>query len=199
MRGTIVQVATLCYICSMLDKCELILGEIEDVLNSSSFDQYKDFIESILKANKIVLFGAGRVGIAMRGFSMRLNHLGLNSFFLGDVNVPNTGAGDLLIVGSGSGNTISVADIVVIAKRNNLKVVSITANLNSLIAHESAQVIVLNCQTKESSDTQRTSKQPMTTLFEQCLSIVLDSLILKLMEAKNETHLSMLERHNRLE
>ena len=183
----------------MLDKCELILGEIEDVLNSSSFDQYKDFMESILKANKIVLFGAGRVGIAMRGFSMRLNHLGLNSFFLGDVNVPNTGAGDLLIVGSGSGNTISVADIVVIAKRNNLKVVSITANLNSLIAHESAQVIVLNCQTKDSSDTQRTSKQPMTTLFEQCLSIVLDSLILKLMEAKKETHLSMLERHNRLE
>jgi hypothetical protein len=68
-----------------------------------------------------------------------------------------------------------------------------------LIAHESAQVIVLNCQTKDSSDTQRTSKQPMTTLFEQCLGIVLDSLILKLMEAKNETHQSMLERHNRLE
>jgi 6-phospho-3-hexuloisomerase len=199
VRQATVEVVTLCYIGDMLDKCELILGEIEDVLNSSSFDQYKDFMESILTANKIVVFGAGRVGIAMRGFSMRLNHLGLNSFFLGDVNVPNTGASDLLIVGSGSGNTISVADIVVIAKRNNLKVVSITANLNSLIAHESAQVIVLNCQTKESSDTQRTSKQPMTTLFEQSLSIVLDSLILKLMEAKNETHLSMLERHNRLE
>jgi D-arabinose 5-phosphate isomerase GutQ len=80
----------------MLDKCELILGEIEKVLNSSSFDQYKDFMESILNANKIVVFGAGRVGIAMRGFSMRLNHLGLKSFFLGDVNVPNTGVGDLL-------------------------------------------------------------------------------------------------------
>ena len=199
MLETIVEVVSLCYIGNMIDRCKLILGEIKDVLNSSSFDQYKDFMESILRANKIVVFGAGRVGIAMRGFSMRLNHLGLNSFFLGDVNVPNTGAGDLLIVGSGSGNTISVADIVVIAKRNNLKVVSITANLNSLIARESAQVIVLNCQTKESSDTQRTSKQPMTTLFEQCLSIVLDSLILELMEAKNETHLSMLERHNRLE
>ena len=183
----------------MLNEYKLILDEIEKVLKASNYSQSDEFIKSILNANKIVVFGAGRVGFAMKGFSMRLNHLGLESFFLGDVNVPNTGDGDLLIVGSGSGNTISVTDMVLLAKKNKLKVVSITANVNSIIAKESDQIIVLNCQTKEDEHMQRASKQPMTTLFEQSLSIVLDSFVLKLMTTKKETHFSMLERHNNLE
>ena len=187
------------YISNMFNEYKLILKEIDTVLDSSNYNQSGEFLKSILNANNIVVFGAGRVGFAMRGFSMRLNHLGFKSFFLSDGNVPNTKEGDLLIVGSGSGNTISVANIVLLAKKNGLKVISITANDKSVIAKESDQVIVLKCQTKEDENLQRYSKQPMTSLFEQSLSIILDSLILRLMEAKSETHKSMLNRHNNLE
>jgi 6-phospho-3-hexuloisomerase len=183
----------------MNTQLQLILKEIQFTLESSDFTQSEDVLKAILNAKKIVVFGAGRVGFAMKSFGMRLNHLGLTSFFLGDVNVPATGVGDLMIVGSGSGNTISVADIVSIAQQNGLAIICVTANPNSVIAKSSASMIVINSPTKENRDKTGLSIQPMTTLFEQSLLIVLDSLVLQLMEKMNETNESMARRHNRLE
>ena len=54
-----------------------ILGEISDTLSSSNFSDLENFINRIINANKIVVFGAGRVGLIMKTFAMRLTHLNL--------------------------------------------------------------------------------------------------------------------------
>jgi len=176
-----------------------ILGEISDTLSSSNFSDLENFINRIINANKIVVFGAGRVGLIMKTFAMRLTHLNLDCYFIGDVNLPKTTEGDLIIIGSGSGNTKSVVTIAEIAKYRGLDVLSITSNLESVIANISSSLVCLNCQTKETNTSERFSIQPMTTLFEQSLLIFLDSLVLILMKELNENHKSMMERHNVIE
>ena len=178
---------------------EKILDEIKTTLNSSNFDDIENFVIKIINADKILVFGAGRVGLMMKTFAMRLSHLNLKSFFVGDVNLPKTGPGDLIIIGSGSGKTRSVVAIAEIAKLNGLDVISITSDINSLIANLSSSLIQINCDTKEIDMNKRFSFQPMTTLFEQSLLIFLDSLVLILMKSLSENHESMLERHNVIE
>jgi DNA-binding MurR/RpiR family transcriptional regulator len=93
----------------------------------------------------------------------------------------------------------SVTNIVSLAKQNKLNVICITSNPKSIVAKNSSSLILLNCQTKESNNLQRLSLQPMTTIFEQSLYLTLDALVMVLMNKMNETHYTMLERHNNLE
>jgi 6-phospho-3-hexuloisomerase len=178
---------------------EKVLDEIKRTLESSNFSNLDEFTNMITNSNKIIVFGAGRVGLMMKTFAMRLTHLNLQCSFIGDVNLPRTNAGDIIIIGSGSGNTKSVVTIAEIAKNNGLNVVSITSNADSKIANLSSSFVHLNCQTKDTTSDNRLSIQPMTTLFEQSLLIFLDSLVLILMKKMNESHETMLERHNLIE
>jgi 6-phospho-3-hexuloisomerase len=178
---------------------ETILSEINSVLDASKFDELEDFTNKIVSANRIVVFGAGRVGLMMKTFAMRLSHLNLECYFIGDLNLPRMKQGDLIVIGSGSGNTKSVVTIAEIAKSNGLDMISITSNMESSIAKLSSSLIYLKCRTKDTLDKKRESIQPMTTLFEQALLIFLDSLVLILMKKMNENHDSMLERHNVVE
>jgi len=177
----------------------IILSELDNVLKTSDFTDLHNFIRKITSASNIVVFGAGRVGLMMKTFAMRLNHLGLNSYFLGEMNLPATGKGDLLIIGSGSGNTKSVVSIAQIAESKGLDVISVTSNVNSKIAGLSSSLVHLNCQTKESVAEPKLSIQPMTTIFEQSLLIFLDALVLDLMETLEEDNESMSKRHNVIE
>ena len=178
---------------------EVILSELDNTLKTSDFTDLDNFIIKITSASNIVVFGAGRVGLMMQTFAMRLNHLGLDSYFLGEVNLPATGLGDLLIIGSGSGNTKSVVTIAEIAQNKGLDVISVTSNINSSIAGLSSSLIILNCQTKETISAPRYSIQPMTTLFEQSILIFLDALVLELMKKLNIDNESMSRRHNVIE
>lgn len=183
----------------MVLKYNLILDELNDALGKSNFDQLDSFVSQIQTSERIVVYGAGRVGLVMKSFSMRLNHLGLKSYFLNDSNMPKMNKSDLLIVGSGSGSTPSIATIVDIAFRNKIKIICITADENSEIAGNSSFLLIINAPTKNSDISSINSIQPMTTLFEQALLIVLDSLVLNLMESLHETHDTMVKRHNNLE
>ena len=183
----------------MILKYQRILDEIHHCLSNSNFASSDSFIESILNSQTIIVYGAGRVGLAMRGFAKRLRHLGLNSFYLEDSTVPSTGVGDLLIIGSGSGSTQSVLTIAEIAKANQLQIISITCNPNSPIAALSSSIIVLNAPSKTSEKIPYQSIQPMTTLFEQTLMITLDSLVLEIMDLIGEDSITMQKRHNVIE
>lgn len=178
---------------------QVILNELENTLKTSDFTDLDNFIARILNASNIVVFGAGRVGLMMQTFAMRLNHLGLNGHYLGDYSLRATGHGDLLVIGSGSGNTKSVVAIAEIARSNGLDVICVTANLKSRIASLSSSFVNLNCHTKESAAKSDLTIQPMTTIFEQSLLIFLDALVLQLMNTLGETNESMLKRHNVIE
>lgn len=183
----------------MKTKIAIILQEIETVLSKVDNDQVEKLIDEILGAQKIVVCGAGRVGMAIRGFGMRLGHLGLQAYTLGDSTVPGIGEGDLLIVASGSGETQTIFDLVSIASKNKSKIAAITGSPESRIGQLADVIVKITAPSKTKAVDNFISVQPMTTLNEQCLGLFFDAVSLKLMDRMGETHDSMWARHSNLE
>jgi 6-phospho-3-hexuloisomerase len=130
---------------------------------------------------------------------MRLAHLGFKSFFLLDTNVPQVNKGDCLIIGSGSGNTVSVAEMAELAAKKEVSILLITANMHSRISSIATSTIELNAQTKANENDRPHSIQPMTTLFEQSLLLTLDALVIELMKVTKQKNQDLEARHNILE
>lgn len=176
-----------------------ILNEISIVLSEIDEKEVKKLIDEIIKAEKIITVGSGRVGLSARGFAMRLGHLGLQSFTTADTTIPAIGEKDLLIVCSGSGETQAVYDLALIGKNHKVKICAITAKPASRIGRLADIVINLKSPTKKDKHPKIKSIQPMTTLNEQCLMIFFDSLVLELMQKLGETEKTMWQRHSNLE
>ncbi len=176
-----------------------ILEEIAVVLDKVKQEQVDVIIDQILQANTIVVLGAGRVGYAIKGFGMRLGHLGFKCFTLGDSTVPSISSGDLLLVASGSGETKTIVDLVTIAKNNNCSIVAVTGNPSSTIGQLASHVVEVIAPSKTKEVEGMVSIQPMTTLNEQSLGIFFDAVVLQLMDTMGETHDTMWARHSNLE
>ncbi len=93
------------------DMMRLMARRIGRIAESLSDDEVEEFVEEILRARRIYVMGAGRSGLVAKAFAMRLMHLGLSSFVVGETITPAMSVGDLIVVFSGSGRTLTVADI----------------------------------------------------------------------------------------
>jgi 6-phospho-3-hexuloisomerase len=175
----------------------LILSEIEAIFENTSNDELDQFISEIENASRIVCVGAGRVGLAMQSFSMRLTHLGFQAYYLGETNVPKMGPEDLLIIGSGSGETKTIVRIAEIAKAQGLSIILISSKLNSTIMNLSKASLIIGDGIGIANTVN--SIQPMTTLFEQCINLFLDSIVIKLMQRTSQSGQDLASRHNVLE
>ena len=59
-----------------------ILSEIKQVLDSIDEKEVDELIETIKSSDKVVGYGAGRMGLSVKAFMMRLNHLGINAYYI---------------------------------------------------------------------------------------------------------------------
>ena len=99
------------------DLCNAVQNEIAQVLNSIDENKLNKFVEMITKDNvKILGYSAGRMGFGLKAFLMRLNHLGIAAYWLGDNYVPPMNENDVFICCSNSGTTASVFNILEIFK-----------------------------------------------------------------------------------
>jgi 6-phospho-3-hexuloisomerase len=184
---------------STVERIEQILTEIKTVLTKVDQAQVDTLVRDILAARRIIASGAGRVGMAVRGFVMRLKHLGLDAYILGDANVPSLKEQDLFLVCSGSGETQTIFELTAIANRNQAKIALITGNPASRIGKLAQTIVEIRAPSKTKQVEGFASIQPMTTLNEQSIGIFFDAVVLRLMEELNETHETMWERHSNLE
>lgn len=178
---------------------ESIFSEMKSVLSRVDEKQVNQLVNHILSARKIIGSGAGRVGMAVRGFIMRLKHMGFDAYILGDANVPSIKSEDLFLVCSGSGETQTIYELTLIAKKNESQVALITGNPDSRIGKLAHSIVEIKAPSKTKQVEGFVSIQPMTTLNEQSLSIFFDALVLRLMDELGETHDTMWARHSNLE
>lgn len=172
---------------------------IDDVLlagNRIKDSEVDELVLAIQEARHIFTAGAGRSGLMIRAFANRLLHLGYSVSVVGEISSPHTKTGDLLIIGSGSGETKSLINQAKIAETNNVKVMLITTNSESSLGKIADGMIVIPAKSKQDD---LTTLQPMGSQFEQTSLFLYDSMILTLMEKKNETNGTMKERHADLE
>ena len=137
--------------------------------------------------------------MAIRGFAMRLGHLGLKAWMIGDATIPEIGKGDLLLVASGSGETQTIYDLVEIGKKVGTHIVLVTGNPESRMGKLADTIVQIKAPSKTKPIEGFSSIQPMTTLNEQSLGIFFDAVVLLLMDKMGETHDTMWARHSNLE
>lgn len=176
-----------------------ILAEVRSVLSKVDQKQVDRLVRDILSAKKIIAAGAGRVGLAVKGFVMRLKHLGLDAYVLGDMNVPALKQEDLFLVCSGSGETQTIYELVSIAHRNQSRIALVTGNPESRMGKLASSIVELKAPSKTKPIDGLVSIQPMTTLNEQSIALFFDAVVLRLMKELGETHDTMWARHSNLE
>ncbi len=179
-----------------------VLGEIGGVLANVEEAGLRALEEQIGGARRIFVAGAGRSGLVMRAFAMRLMHLGLHVHVVGDATTPSIQAGDLLVVGSGSGETESLRGMARRARQAGAALALVTTVPSSTIGGLADTVIRLDAPSKAAQvpgTAARASIQPMGSLFEQALLLLLDTLVLRLAAARGASPEQMFARHANLE
>ena len=173
---------------------------LKELLRNSQYmqeEQLEAFVDAILNAKHIFTAGAGRSGVAIKGFTNRLLHLGLSVSMMGEISSPHSHKGDLVIIGSGSGTTESLVALANKAKASGVNIALITMDDESTIAKLADVIVVLPGVSPKLKHKgfDITSIQPMGSAFEQISFITYDGVILELMDRMKETSESMFSRH----
>lgn len=179
---------------------EMVGKEILETLKKVSASQQRHLAGEILRAKRIFVAGAGRSGMVARCFAMRLMHLGLKAYVTGEVVTPAFSHEDLLIVASGSGSTGSLVQMGKKAKEIGGRVALVTTCPESIIGEMADTLVEIHAPILRSDmDAKDRPLQPMGNLFEQCLFITLDYVVMLLMEEMGVKVDEMFGRHANLE
>ena len=186
---------------SVKENTAKILLELTNNLQYEDDQQLDAFIDAIMHAKHIFLAGAGRSGTAVRAFANRLVHLGLSVSMVGEIANPHSREGDLLIIGSGSGETESLIAMSAKAKKNGVKIALVTMDPYSTIGQSADVTVVLPGVSPKliNAGMNITSIQPGGSAFEQIQFLTYDGVIMELMKKMNETSDTMFSRHADLE
>ena len=177
-----------------------VLREIEETLGEIDQTKITYFLKQIMDAQRVFIVGVGRTGLVMRCFAMRLMHLGIKVQILGDITTTAVSKNDLLLIGSGSGETGSLVSIATKAHNLGVHILLITINPDSSIGNMAQECLKIPAPSPKLTHKQdKTSIQPMGSLFEQTLLLTLECIAGMIMQEKNIDADSMFMNHANLE
>lgn len=188
------------------------MDEIVDNINAVSAELDEKIIMEMLdiltSSRNVFLLGQGRSGLVARAFAMRLMHLGMGVYVVGETITPSINEDDCLIAISGSGETSYILSTAKIAKKRGAKIVSVTSYDDSSLGKMSDLIISIKGRTKIDSEKNYIKRQingrhqslsPLGTLFEVTTLIFLDGVIAQLMDRMGKTENDLKQRHTVLE
>lgn len=181
------------------EKCNIITGEIREVMERVSEAEVETLIKEILRAEKVFLVAVGRVFLSLQCFGKRLNHLGINVQVVGSVTEKAITDKDLLLVVSGSGESIIPKVIAEKARKLGARIGIITAAPSSTIKGMADFAVHLPCPTKTNAPNVVQSMQPMSTLFDQSLHVFGDAVAMLIQEGKGLRNEDLWKNHANLE
>jgi 6-phospho-3-hexuloisomerase len=174
------------------------LKELAETLERVDASAAQRLGEAILEAERLFLAGLGRSGLVMRMFALRLMQLGLTTHVVGDATTPAIGPDDLLLVGSGSGETPGALAAATSAHEAGARVAAITARPRStLIRLADVRLVIPGATPKANGEAG--SRLPMASVLEQAFLIVTDGIVAELAAASGQTDEAMMARHANLE
>lgn len=174
-----------------------ILEELQQTAEAISNDEADQLVKAISNAKKIFVAGAGRSGLMAKSFAMRMMHIGLDPYVVGETVTPNLEKDDIFIISTGSGETKSLVPMVQKAKDIGATIAAVTISPDSTIGKLADITVQIPAQTKTGGG--KESIQPMGSLFEQSLLLFYDSVVLSVMQLKEQNSETMYGRHANLE
>ena len=178
---------------------QMILAELKTALNAVDPASVEQLLAAVQQADQVFFVGVGRVMLALEAIAKRWAHLGIKTHLVGEITEPAITQNDLLIVGSGSGTTLFPAATAQKAHQIGAKVVHIGSNPNSPLHEICAFMVRIPVRTKYYLDDEIDSQQPMTSLFEQSLLLLGDSVAKLMIERQQLDMRSLWKYHANLE
>lgn len=185
---------------------------IGNIIKAEEFlveEEIENFEKIIIESNNVFVIGAGRSGLAAKAFAMRLMHLGISSYVVGETITPAIFEGDAIIAISGSGETSNIVSACKIAKDRGAKVLAVSSHPESSLGQISDAVILVKGRTKQESDDEDYLKRqidgnytlltPLGTAFELTTLVFLDGIVAELMDKLDKTEADLKYRHTVLE
>lgn len=176
-----------------------VIDELSKTVQSIPDEASEALLNQIVQSKKIFVVGAGRSGLMGKAFVMRMMHMGLDAYVVGETVTANLEKGDLLIIGTGSGETKTLIPIAEKAKSLGGIVAAVTISPDSTIANLADIVVQLPGSPKEQHESVSKSIQPMGSLFEQTMLLFYDALILRYMTQQGLSSSQMYGKHANLE
>jgi 6-phospho-3-hexuloisomerase len=189
---------------------QLMASKIRAISKTISDEDVEKFLSELLQAKRIYVIGAGRSGLVAKAFAMRLMHLGLAAFVVGETITPALNRDDVMIVFSGSGKTKTVADIAETAHEIGAHICLITSNADSRIGKIADCVVIIEHHRDEVEDDavefeirqmlgEHKSFAPLGTVFETASIVFADAIISRLMEITKTDENALKIRHTNIE
>ncbi len=193
----------------MKSSIKAIIGNIvsaEEFLDEKDVENFEDII---IEAENVFVTGAGRSGLAAKAFAMRLMHLGVSAYVVGETISPAINGNDCIIAISGSGETNTIVSAANIAKNRGSKVLAVTSYPESTLGKLADTCLLVKGRTMQEVDDENymkrqiygnyTSLTPLGTAFELTTLVFLDAIVSELMEKMHQTESDLKARHTVLE
>lgn len=176
-----------------------IVDELATTMGSVAEQDVLALVSHIQTAEKVFFVGVGRVLLSLEAIAKRLAHLGIRTFIVGQITEPAITGDDLLIVGSGSGESLFPLGIARKARSFGATVAHIGSNPDSSMKEYTDTFVRIPVQTKLDLPGEVRSVQPMTSLFEQALLLLGDAIALMIVREKNIDMHNLWQFHANLE
>ena len=193
----------------MKSSIKAIIGNIvsaEEFLDEEKLDKFENII---IESKNVFVTGAGRSGLAAKAFAMRLMHLGVSAYVVGETISPAIYEDDCIVAISGSGETNTIVSAATIAKKRGSKVLAVTSYTESTLGQLADCCLLVKGRTKKEVDDENymkrqiygnyTSLTPLGTAFELTTLVFLDAIVSELMEKMHQTESDLKARHTVLE
>ncbi|WP_026573304.1 6-phospho-3-hexuloisomerase [Bacillus sp. UNC438CL73TsuS30] len=176
-----------------------IIRELHHTSSLIADEDAEKLVNTIFESNKIFVAGAGRSGFMSKSFAMRMMHMGIDAYVVGETVTANMEKDDLLIIASGSGETKGLVSIAEKARKIGGKVAAVTIYPDSTIGSLADFAVKLPGAPKDQFESDFKTIQPMGSLFEQTLLLFFDAVILRFMNKKGLNSQTMYGKHANLE
>jgi 6-phospho-3-hexuloisomerase len=177
---------------------QVIIQENQQLAEKLDLTAAGAIIPLIQQAERIFVVGAGRTGLALKAAAMRLMHLGLTVFVVGETTTPAIKAGDLLLAGSGSGTTSTIVKAAEKAAAVGAQILAISTTTDSPLAALATQLLVLPAAQKQDHGG-TISQQYAGSLFEQSVLLLTDAIFQTLWALDGTPTEELWKRHANLE
>lgn len=179
---------------------ETALDELGGVLTRVDESRLDAACGMLAGARQIIVYGCGREALQVKGFAMRLYHLGLPVSVVGDMTTPPLGPGDVFLASSGPGETSTVLTLMQVAHDAGATNLLLTAQAGSSAAQRAHFTLLIPAQTMANDQgAQKTSVLPMGSVFEGALFLLFEVMVLKLKELTGASPEAMRARHTNME
>lgn len=181
------------------DDLSTVLAEIGAVATKVDRVSLTALVDRLDAAPRVFIAGEGRSGLMGKAFAMRLMHLGLVVYAMGETITPAVREGDVVVVISGSGTTPGAVRAAEQAAAAGAGVHAVTTDPGSPLGERADGVLVLPAATKYRRSDEAPTIQPLSSLFDQATHIALDVVCLGLAHRRDVDNRQARDTHSNTE